>query len=494
MRSVRSRLTAWNGGIIAVVLLVFAVAAYALLKHAAIEQVDQTVHQQLRAVALTLASPAVAGDEHTTLTSLANELRGRGYKVTVSANPDVIMTRALRSGHGESELRDRAHTDSASQDSIQTGMLHALMARAAIADASVRHAAFTVGRLNGGLRVVLKDTTFDGLPLTFAASEPLNEVDELLGEARLMLIVAIPIALGIALLVGYWQARNALAPISAMTSQARQMGARNLHERLVVANPHDELGQLATTFNSVLDRVDRAMHQQHQFTADASHELRTPIAIIRSEADVTLDAGERSTTEYQESLRIIRDGSEQLSKIVNDLFLLARADAGESLPQPIALYLDDLVFDAVRSMRSLAAARHIEISVSTPEGASFSGDEKLLRRSLVNLLDNAIKYSPEYSAIAVTLEQLLRGFRVAVADNGPGIADEAKPLVFDRFYRVSAVRSAEVTAHGSGAGLGLAIAREIVELHGGKLTLRDTDGASRRGSTFEMWLPTSMAE
>jgi heavy metal sensor kinase len=494
VHSVRSRLTAWNGGLITVILLISGVAAYALLKHAAIEQVDQAVHQQLRAVTLTLSTPRPADNHRTALASLVNELRNRGYKVTASETPAVIMTRALRSGHGETELRERTPNDSTNQDLFEPALLSALLSRAGLINANVREAPFTSESANGGVRVVLKDTTFNGFPLTLAASEPLNEVEELLGEARLMLIVAIPIVASIALLVGYWQARNALAPVSAMTAQAGRMGARNLHERLAVANPHDELGQLATTFNSVLERVDRAMHQQHQFTADASHELRTPLAIIRSEADVTLDAGDRSAQEYRESLSVIRDGSEQLSRIVNDLFLLARADAGETLPRRIAIYLDDLVGDAVRSVRALAATRNIELSLSTPDSASYKGDEQLLRRVLINLLDNAIKYSPAYSTIAVTLEQLQGGFRIAVADSGPGISVEAKPFVFDRFYRVSETRGSDLTAHGSGAGLGLAIAREIVELHGGTLTLRDIEGQARVGSTFEIWLPAARNE
>lgn len=490
MRSIRSRLTVWNAGIITIVLLAFAGAAYAMLRDAAIEQVDQTVRQELDAVVRTLAStrvPSVAREA--ALEALAIELRARGFKTVVTPDASALVVRALRSGRGEIELRDEFPSQAASADTLTAELRRAIAAQSASPRHDVSRAAFTVGGASN-IHVVQLDTTFGGRPLALVATEPLDEVGELLDQVRVMLLIALPVVAIIGLLVGYGQARNALAPVATMTQQARQLGARNLHERLAVENVDDELGQLAITFNDVLDRIERAMRQQRQFTADASHELRTPLAIIRSEADVTLDGGERTAGEYRESLTTIRDGSEQMSKIVNDLFLLARADAGETLPRPGLLYVDELILDTVRSMRAIAVSRGITVDVVAPGGVAYAGDEALLRQALVNLLDNAIKYAGERTTVRVSLDSLDRALRIAVADEGPGIPDGDKPFVFDRFYRVSETRGTHMSAFGAGAGLGLAIARDIVELHGGTLTLRDTHPDLHSGATFEVLLPT----
>ncbi|MEP7348103.1 MAG: HAMP domain-containing sensor histidine kinase, partial [Gemmatimonadaceae bacterium] len=276
--------------------------------------------------------------------------------------------------------------------------------------------------------------------------------------------------------------------IAAMTAEARRIGSRNVHERLSVGNPGDELGQLAITFNEVLQRVDSALEQQRRFTADASHELRTPVALIRAEADVALSEGAASDGEYRAALSVIRDGSQQLSRIVNDLFLLARADAGQTVMSPHVMYLDELVSSTVQSMRLLADAKHIQLHVLPLAEVSFQADEELLRRALFNLLDNAIRYSPDASQVHVALERDEKWYRIAVTDDGPGIGADDQLHIFERFFRGDSSRAHSESANGAGAGLGLAIAREIAELHGGQLRLRRSDAS---GSSFELILPAT---
>jgi signal transduction histidine kinase len=244
-----------------------------------------------------------------------------------------------------------------------------------------------------------------------------------------------------------------------------------------VTNSDDELGRLATTFNRLLDRVDNAFEQQRRFMADASHELRTPVAILRGEADVTLSSDERTREDYRGSLLVVRDAADRLSRTVNDIFLLARVDASQVPTAPMPLYLDELVSDTCRAMRSLAAQRGIALTCDTPGEISYVGDAVLLERLVMNLVDNAIKYSNDGGTVQVRAEQSARCICVTVENGGRGIPPDARPHVFDRFYRVDAARTQP--AHGggasSGSGLGLAIAKWITELHGGELELTSSE-------------------
>jgi signal transduction histidine kinase len=270
-----------------------------------------------------------------------------------------------------------------------------------------------------------------------------------------------------------------------------------------VANPDDELGRLARTFNDLLARLDTAFEQQRRFMADASHELRTPVSIMRGEADVTLSRPDREPEEYRSALRVVRDEGRRLSRVVEDLFLLARVDAGQRPLQRAEIYLDELVAECVRAARALGSARGTTLTLTVPDGESgdgvadaaaewtYVGDEELLRSLVMNLLDNAIKHSPPGSAVELRLDRDDAEFRVAVSDNGPGIPAEAQPQVFERFFRVDRARAREAASDSGGAGLGLAIGRWIAEAHGGSITLA---ASSTRGSRFEIVLPRAAAE
>jgi len=471
-------------------LIGFSLAAYALLKHGAIEQVDQAVRQQLRTVVFAAESKtASSGNVAATSAELAQELRSRGFSVATSTDQALIIT-STRKAEQVEMIADSTDGESSSPAAraVPPALINAIDQHAAPTKESTRAAVFAVPATDGGSLVAIRTIDVNGRSVRLAATEPLDEVQELLDQAKLTILIAIPLLVAMALAVGYAQARKALAPVAAMTAQARQIGSKNLHERLPVANANDELGELAITFNAVLDRVDRAMEQQRQFTADASHELRTPVAIIRSEADVTLDTSGATPEEYREALRVIRGGSEQLSRIVNDMFLLARADAGQASLSKRPMYLNDLVNDTVRSLRALAARQNLRVESLAAEELPFTGDEELLRRALVNLLDNAIKHAPSGSTIVVAAVASAGGTQLSVTDSGPGIPPESRDLVFNRFYRTSSARSTDISAHGSGAGLGLAIAREIVELHGGTLTLQH-ESYDTASTTFTMHLP-----
>jgi signal transduction histidine kinase len=255
---------------------------------------------------------------------------------------------------------------------------------------------------------------------------------------------------------------------------------------LPVENPHDELGELATVINGLLARVETSFDQQRRFVADASHELRTPTAIIRAEAEIALAREARAESEYREALRVVQDAGHRLSRIVDDLFLLARADAGHRPLQRELLYLDELAADAARAMQGLAAPRSIKLEVVPMPEAPFIGDAELLGRMLLNLLDNAIKYSPDAGTVTVSLGRTDSGYELRVADEGPGIPIEAQQHIFERFFRVDKARSRGERSATSGAGLGLAIARWVALAHGGTLELRQS---GPDGSEFVVVLP-----
>lgn len=295
---------------------------------------------------------------------------------------------------------------------------------------------------------------------------------------RTLMLFTIPLALLFSILCGYAIARRSLAPVEAMAEQAARISAATLNERLPVANSHDELGRLATVVNALLERVHVAFLQQRQFVADASHELRTPIAIVRGEADVTLQRNRREESEYREALGIISEESVRLTRIVDDLFLLARSDAGAPVAQLTTVDLRELTIGALRSVRTIADDHDIVLEQNIPDDAMcIEGDAPLLRRLLLNLLDNALKFTPRGGTVGITVQRMPHTVDIVVHDSGPGIPDGLRARMFDRFVRASPdERPAtwnESPRASSGAGLGLAIAAAIATAHHGSITLDD---------------------
>jgi signal transduction histidine kinase len=313
-------------------------------------------------------------------------------------------------------------------------------------------------------------------------------------------LVAIPLVLIFAGIGGYLLARASLAPVVAMGHQARRISASNLDERLPVVNPRDELGGLAEVLNGLLTRLEqafaheqRAAEQQRQFMADASHELRTPVAALSSVADVALARKDRDAGELREALDVVRGEGNRLGRLVDDLLFVSRADAGELPPRKEKLFLEELLQDSARAARGLAASRGVTLIAPPADESPFVGDAHLLRRLVMILLDNAIKYTPRGGQVHLSLERdtARTCYRISVEDNGPGIPSWATERIFERFFRVD-----ESRARGSGdegavasAGLGLAIARLTAEAHGGTVYL---DATGPGGTRFVVTLPVSL--
>jgi heavy metal sensor kinase len=264
-----------------------------------------------------------------------------------------------------------------------------------------------------------------------------------------------------------------------MVARARQITAESLGGRLPVPNPHDELGQLATVFNATLGRLENSFAELRRFTADASHELRTPLTALRAVGEAALGAGDPKA--LREALSSMLEETRRLGDLVDALLLLARADAGGVVPRVEPVELASLVGEVRETLLVLAEEKQQRIDVTAPPSASRA-DRELLRLALMNLVHNAIRYSPEGGVIGLRVGRRASNPIVEVIDQGPGIAAEHQQKVFERFYRVDKARA---RASG-GAGLGLAIARWAVERQGGRIELESQPG---QGSLFRIVIP-----
>jgi two-component system, OmpR family, sensor kinase len=298
---------------------------------------------------------------------------------------------------------------------------------------------------------------------------------------RLILIMLLsgPLALLGAAVAGWLLASRALAPVAHMTAIADGIGIEALERRVPVPAGRDELSALATTLNGMLDRLEQGVRAKRRLVADASHELQTPLAVMRTELDVRLASG-TLPAEAVEVLESAREETDRMARIVRNLLTLARFDEGTLRLLPAPLDLADVAAEAVESLSVLARENGVSVSVSGGSVEALA-DPEYLRTAVVNLVENAIKYSGRGGLVVVATGSDARSARLIVSDTGPGIPEADLTLIFERFYRADDART---TAAGS--GLGLSIAREIAEAHEGTLAVESESG---RGSTFTLSLP-----
>jgi heavy metal sensor kinase len=451
--SVRARLTLWYTAILALVLAVFCGISYVLLASAIRSATDASLAGTARELASTFGTPRGDRSGHPAF--------GFADRAVLVYAPDGRLVESSPSRLTLSE-----------HERIRAAVLSGLDGFATIAGGDegdgIRLFAFAV---HAGRREVV------------VIAQDLDPQADRLEAAVRAIALGVPLALLIAAGGGYLLARKSLAPVTAMSVEAREISAATLDKRIEVRNERDELGFLAITLNDLLGRLQRSFDSQRTFMADASHELRTPVAIIQGEADVALTRP-RSAADYRESIEIMQKAARKLTRVVEDLFLLARSDAGSYPVFRSRFYLEELVADCVRSMKSLAAAKRIELHCEATQESILFADEELIQRMLMTILDNAIKFTPEGGRVVVRVEQEGPTRVIRVSDSGPGIRPEDAPHLFERFFRADRARGAQ-SSRGSGAGLGLAIGRWIAEVHGGTLTLEHAE----TGATFAARLP-----
>jgi heavy metal sensor kinase len=313
-------------------------------------------------------------------------------------------------------------------------------------------------------------------------AESLQAVNEAVKEVLVLLLIAVPAALAIAGLVGWWLLRRALQPVQRMTRKADQIGIDRLGERLTAPNPTDEIGLLAATLNAMLDRLEAGVETKRLLIADASHELRTPLAVMRAELDVSLRRDALAPAE-RVVLESVREEADRMSRSVDNLLTLAQSDEGRLELLSTEVDLHETMEAALRPLRGLAAANRLQVSIAG-DPCVTTGDPERLRLALTNLIENAIKFTPPGGEITASCWRRGGNVGVTVTDTGIGVPASAHAQVFDRFYQAHG-RGVDTGAF-AGSGLGLAICREIATAHGGTISLQSEEG---QGSAFTLSLP-----
>jgi heavy metal sensor kinase len=460
--SVRARLTFWYTAILALVLITFSGISYALLAQATRSATDTSLADTAHEFAAAFSNDP-------------DDDSGKGRSVLLDfrySDRDVMVF----SPSGEIIAASRPQLNPETRSKIAT----------AIRKGSTGFHTVAGGEEADGVRFIAIPIRVVGKQYMAVVAQDLDAQSDRLENARRAVFLGIPLALIFAAGGGYLLARKSLAPVAAMSAKARQIGAETLDERIAVENERDELGYLASTLNDLLERLQRSFVSQRRFMADASHELRTPMSIIQGEADVALSREDRSPAEYRESIEIIRNSARKLTRIVQNLFLLARSDAGTYPIDRSRFYLDELLADSVRAMRTVASAKDIELRCVTASDLVMTGDEELVQRMFLNLLDNAVKFTSSGGRVAVGAERHDHSYTIRVRDSGPPVKPEDRERIFERFYRGDPSRRAQ-----GGAGLGLPIARWIAELHGGTVDLEESEAS---GNTFRVTLPAESTD
>src|SRR5437773_828653 len=324
----------------------------------------------------------------------------------------------------------------------------------------------TVPDVSPPYRVMSGGARIGGRPVLVQVARSEGPIAQNLNQLIYILFLGLPGAVAISGLGGYLLARRALAPIGRMSERARSINAERLNDRLPVDNPDDELGHLATVFNDTLTRLESSFEQMRRFTADASHELRTPLTAIRSVGKVGF-RGKRDETAYREIIGSMLEEVDRLALLVDRLLMLSRGDTGRANLSTDVVDIPELAKEVSEQLSLLADDKGQSVQVRCDAVPRWFGDRMVLRQAMLNLVDNAIKYTPDGGAIEVRVTQTSASMTIDVIDSGPGIAPELQTRIFDRFYRVDKSRSRE----NGGTGLGLAIAKWAVEVNGGLLTL-----------------------
>jgi heavy metal sensor kinase len=442
--SIRLRLAAWYFVTVAFVLGLFGVGAWAAMRHSVLAAVDRDLGLRLRDVREFIDKQLVIGPKE-----LNDEL---GEEAMLGLGGVLFQ---LLDEHGQVLYR------SARLGNAQFPAAEGLATRSS-------------GRSK--LRMASESVKLRGRGFTIQVAESMEEFDESPRSFRNLLLILSPVFLLLASAGGYWISTRALAPVDRITQDARSIGIARMASRLQVPEARDELRRLTETLNEMLDRLDAAVRRMVQFTADASHELRAPLTLIHTAAEFSLRR-ERSPDELVDAMRKILRESERTSRLVDELLLLARADSGTDGLTLEPVNITDSGRTAVEQISMLAEPKGIAVSREIPNApVMVDGDEQALARLWLILLDNAVKYTNDRGQVTFSIRDANSQAEVLIADTGVGIAKPDLPFVYDRFWRADKVRS----RNGGGAGLGLSIARSIVDRHGGKIEIESEAGQGCR--------------
>lgn len=479
LRSIRVRLTLTYTLLLSGIFVLFSVGLFMALNNiiydnfysqinAAAEKVAKSVNVSVKFLPnigeeLKVESETVGGDVNTSTSTIkANFLNANGQIIPNSpkGDPNVATSTAAKNVAGQ-----------------------------ALANGSPQHT--TVPTKNGDTSLVavpmsLPGTAYAGSFPTYMGSyvvlmqSSLQQVEQQIALLKYILMASAAAVMLLSACGSWFLTGRVLQPITQITDKVRKITAQDLNQRLNIP-ARDEIGRMAATFDDMIDRLQASFERQKRFTSDASHELRTPLAVMQADLSLALRRP-RSAPEYRGTLESAQEEVSRLSHIVNDLLVLARLDTDVAQIGREPVQLDDLIERVVARLRPLATERSIRLRYTINAPATMIGDQTRLKQVFINLLDNAIAYTPDGGSIHVSMVTDGMQAEVTVADTGIGIPPEDVPHVFERFYRSEEAR----TRNHEGTGLGLAIAQKVVQAHQGRIEVSSTPG---KGTTFQVFLP-----
>jgi len=457
--SIRTRLTAWYVSVLAILLLIFAVIVF-IFQY--ITLTKQIVHDEMQDAVTVEGLLYFDGSgqlhlrqdyysrpqSHLLVDRLMEVLDLNGAVLYRSDNLDCqTLGGALTPGEGDSSSNER------------------------------------IVRLRDGSRILTISHIhgMNGRDLVIRLGYSLRPLRDRMWQFVWLLGIALLVTILLAGTTGQWIANKAMSPIGLMTARAEGITANNLHDRLAVTNPRDELGALAAVFNHLLERLEQSFQQLHRFTADASHELRTPLASLRTVGEVALSEP-RTAEQYRDAISSILEETQRLNQTIDSLLLLARAEAGNSEATSDDIALAPLVEEVTGMLSVLAEEKSIQLLLQGEMQSSFAvyGERSLLRIALINVLHNAIKFSPRGGIVRITLATNNTESLITVSDQGPGLREDEINSVFERFYR------GRENSSSPGNGLGLSIVKLIVERLGGSARF---DSVVESGASVVLRLP-----
>jgi len=462
VRSVRFRITAWYASLLAGLLILFAVFIYFALEHFLEVNLRESLSRDAQTIGEALLKNVDETGEDYVIKEMeehfAPRITSRFLRVTRSDGSILYQ-----SGIPENHAFDPSHVAPEQLNSLRPWREEQMKGGGAL----LIHSNPYIGRT--GKRFLIE------------AGAPYDEVESVLHELLFSLAIAFPLMLGIAVAGGYGIMRRLVRPLDEIATKAERITSRNLNERLPVKATGDEIEKLALSLNRMMGRLEESFHHINRFSADASHEIRTPLAIIRGELENALQAAEQAP-EMRETVRSALEEAERLSRIVEQLLEISRLEAGETLVDRTRFDFSEMTRTTVEQMRLLAEEKHQQLTFDCARPSEIEGDHMRLKQIVVNLVDNAIKYTPEGGSILVSSFAIDGKVVLEVADTGLGVPSDASAHIFDRFYRVDKGRSRQL----GGAGLGLAIVKSICTAYGGTIGLRQPDGP---GIVFRVELP-----
>jgi heavy metal sensor kinase len=460
-RSLRFRMTVWYAGLLTLSLLVFGVSVYQGLRHYLESALRKDIAEEARSIGdKILEDIDTKGEKYVieeTGENYAPEINGRFIRITRQDGTQLYESNTPKDG---------------SFDPAQVPAARGLWS-------SPAYRREIVGRTT----LVLyhyQYATPTGNKLLVEVGAPYREITRVLDGLILILALGTPIIVALAVAGGYWMMRRALQPVNEIAAQAERLGYRNLKERLPLVHSGDEIERLSVSLNRMISRLDDSFQHINRFSADVSHELRTPLTILRGELETL--ALQQVSADHLEMIGSALEETNRLSKIVDQLLAISRLDAGEACRELVRLDLGTVATSIIDQLRLLADEKSISMALNIAPGVEVEADQIRLRQVVANLLDNAIKYTPDGGVVKLSVSSLENIAILQVEDNGVGIAAADLPHIFERFYRADVVRSRST----GGSGLGLAIVKAICAAHGADVRVSSTQGL---GSCFRVEWP-----